>query len=321
MSKSKSILTILAGLGLPLMTQAQAAESSASLYEQYQLEIVLGVAVLVCFVALLSLVTALYALNTVLNAKKAADAAAAGLPVVGFWQKLWNNMNDAVPIEQEESIMTDHAYDGIRELDNRLPPWWLYGFYLTIVFGVIYVLNFHILKTGDLSAAEYDKEMATAKEQVETYLASLTNLIDETNVTRLEDEASIAAGKTIFTSKCAACHGQQGEGGVGPNMTDSYWLHGGDIQSIFKTIKYGVPAKGMISWQSQLGPQEIQQVASYIYTLEGTNPPNGKEPQGDLFDRGGGAPAATDSTAVVDSTAAIAVAVSSEEKVAVKAGM
>jgi len=295
MNKFKYILTVLAGMGLPLMTQAQTAESQPSFYEQYQLEIVLGIAVLVCIVALMALVTALYALNTVLGVKNAAKAAEAGVEPVGFWQNFWNKFNSAVPVEQEDTVMTDHAYDGIRELDNRLPPWWLYGFYISIIFGVIYIFHFHILKTGDLSAAEYDKEMAAAKEQVATYLASLDNLIDESNVTRLTDDTDLAAGKEIFTSKCAACHGQQGEGGVGPNMTDKYWLHGGDIKDIFKTVKYGVPSKGMIAWQAQLDPKEMQQVASYIYTLEGTNPPNPKDPQGDLFEREDSSTEAADS--------------------------
>jgi cytochrome c oxidase cbb3-type subunit 3 len=112
-------------------------------------------------------------------------------------------------------------------------------------------------------------------------------LIDENSVELSLDAGDIASGKEIFITKCAACHGQQGEGGVGPNFADKYWIHGGDINSLFKTIKYGVPSKGMISWQSQLSPKEMQQVSSFIITLEGTNPPNQKEPQGELYDRDG----------------------------------
>lgn len=264
---------------------ASAQEKTASeIYSQYQVEIVLGLAGVVLFVALLALFAALYALMSIVNLKKEA----AGEIVEAkesFWLRIWNRMNAAVPIEEEATVMTDHSYDGIRELDNKLPPWWLYGFYATIVFGVIYILNFHVFKTGDLQEAEYIAEMKQAEQEVQTYLASLDNLIDENSVEISTDPGDIAAGKEIFIAKCAACHGQQGEGGVGPNFTDKYWIHGGDVQSIFKTIKYGVPSKGMISWQSQLSPKEMEQAASFIITLEGTNPPNQKEPQGDLFER------------------------------------
>lgn len=288
MSKYKYLATALAVLGWPVLSQAQSAEVSASLFSQYQLEIVLGVAALVCVLALLALLTALYALKAVLKVSKpeaaaSADAAVAG---VGFWRRFWNKLNDSVPLEQEDMVLTNHEYDGIRELDNRLPPWWIYGFYATIVFAVVYMLHYHVFNTGKLQVAEYQAEMTQAKAEVETYLASLDNLIDESNVTLLEDEADLAVGKDLFISKCSACHGQQGEGGVGPNFTDKYWIHGGDMSAIFKTVKYGVPSKGMISWQSQLTPKEMQQVSSFIYLMEGTTVPNGKEPQGELFERG-----------------------------------
>ncbi len=310
MSKLKYIFMVLAGMGLPLVTQAQDA-SDASFYEQNQLEIVLGIAVLTVVVALVALITALYAINTILNVKNAAEAEAEGREPLGFWANFWDRFNSAVPLEEEETVMTDHAYDGIRELDNRLPPWWLYGFYFTILFGVGYLIYCHGTGAGDLSAAEYDKEMARAEEEVQAYLASQGGLIDESSVELLTADAEIAAGKEIFMANCAACHGMNGEGTVGPNLTDKYWIHGGDIKSIFKTIKYGVPAKGMIPWESQLGPSDMQKVASYIYTLEGTNPPNPKDPQGDLFEREG---ASTDSTeaAAEDTT---------EVKVVLEAGM
>lgn len=287
MSKLKLLLTAPLVLFASFFANAQSVESQPSFFEQYQLEIVLGLAAVVSVVALLSLIAVLYALKALLDIKMKKEAAEAGLAVeeVSFWRKFWNKMNDAVPIAEEETILTDHAYDGIKELDNRLPPWWLYGFYFTIAFGVFYILNFHVFKTSDLQADEYEKEMAQAEEQVQAYLASLDNLIDESSVEFTEEAADLSAGQEIFTGKCAACHGNQGEGGVGPNLTDKYWLHGGEVKDIFKTIKYGVPAKGMISWKAQLSPKEIQQVSSFIYTLEGTTPPNPKEPQGELFER------------------------------------
>ncbi|MEP0365360.1 MAG: cbb3-type cytochrome c oxidase N-terminal domain-containing protein [Cyclobacteriaceae bacterium] len=283
MNLPKSIFSFFLLALMPALASAQ-EKSTSEIYSQYQVEIVLGMAGVVLLVALIALFAALYALMAIVNLKKQA----AGEVVEekeSFWVSLWTRMNDAVPIEEEETVMTDHAYDGIKELDNRLPPWWLYSFYATIIFGVIYILNYHVFKTAPLQEEEYIAEMKQAEVEVETYLASLDNLIDENSVTFVEDDAELLGGKEIFISKCAACHGQQGEGGVGPNLTDQYWIHGGDVKSIFKTIKYGVPSKGMISWQSQLSPKEMQQVSSFIYTMEGTNPPNGKEPQGELFER------------------------------------
>jgi len=202
-----------------------------------------------------------------------------------FVQRIMKRLTDAVPVDREEEIMTDHAYDGIVELDNNLPPWWKAMFYLTIVFGLAYLLHFHVFDTGDLQNEEYEKQMAMAKAEVDAYLATSANNIDESNVTFVEDEGRIANGQTLFVQKCAPCHGQAGEGGVGPNLADSYWIHGGSVNDIFKTIKYGVPAKGMIPWNSQLSPSEMQDISSFIITLEGSNPPNPKEPQGELYER------------------------------------
>ena len=199
------------------------------------------------------------------------------------WKWLDRKLTNAIPLELEATVMTDHEYDGIRELDNNLPPWWKYGFYFTILFGFVYIYNFHIAHSSPLQLQEYTAELAEAdsikKEQLKNAAAS----IDETNVIALVDPTSLSSAKSIFSGNCANCHGQNGEGGVGPNMTDDYWIHGGGIQNIFKTIKYGVPAKGMIAWQTQLNPEAIQKVASYILTLQGTNPANGKAAQGTIW--------------------------------------
>lgn len=200
-------------------------------------------------------------------------------PLLYRLYKRWTNV---VPVEREQDIMFDHDYDGIRELDNSLPPWWVAMFYLTIAFAGIYLVYYHFTGIGPSSKEEYEMEVKEAKVAVDAFLAKQANLVDENSVVALTDENALNAGKTIFTTTCAACHGALGEGGVGPNMTDKYWIHGGGINNIFKTIKYGVPDKGMISWQSQLRPVDIQNVASYILTLQGTNPPNGKAPQGTL---------------------------------------
>jgi cytochrome c oxidase cbb3-type subunit 3 len=199
------------------------------------------------------------------------------------WNWLDRQLTDAVPLEQEATVMTDHEYDGIRELDNNLPPWWKYGFYFTIVFGFVYMFNYHISHSSPLQSQEYQKEMADAELMKKEHLKEVGSNIDETNVTLLTDAASMSSAKEIFIGNCAACHGQAGEGGVGPNLTDPNWINGGGILNVFKTIKYGVPAKGMIAWQAQLKPEAMQKVASYILALQGTNPANPKDPQGEVW--------------------------------------
>lgn len=215
-------------------------------------------------------------------------------------KKYWEN---PVPIEREGDIMLDHNYDGIRELDNHLPPWWVNLFYITILFAGVYMWYYHFGGTGPSSADEYKISVEKAKKEMATALAGKANAVDEASVTALTDASALSDGENTFKSTCAACHGQKGEGMVGPNLTDEYWLHGGGIKNVFKTIKYGVPEKGMIAWASQLKPSDIQKVASYILTLKGSNPPNPKAPQGSVWtEEGAAAPAATpakDSTATV----------------------
>ncbi len=201
--------------------------------------------------------------------------------------KIWEKLQGAIPVAREKEILFDHEYDGIRELDNSLPPWWLWLFYITIAIAAVYLYVYHISGTGLSSKERYELQMETAQKEVEKYLSKQADLVNETNAVQLTDEKDLADGATIFKTFCVACHGQAGEGGVGPNMTDAYWIHGGDIKDLFKTIKYGVPEKGMISWSAQLRASEMQKVASYILTLQGTNPPNAKAPQGNLWQPGG----------------------------------
>ncbi|MFQ6609249.1 MAG: cbb3-type cytochrome c oxidase N-terminal domain-containing protein [Fidelibacterota bacterium] len=247
--------------------------------------------------------------------------------------------------------LLDHNYDGIRELDNDLPPWWLNLFYITIIWGVGYFLYFHVFNFGDSSAIEYQKEMNPGmvidkgsslfqgynspwadetieltpklRKQLENYIgpnvpfslliaeakrkASVEDLailnasfsgeefdFSATQIPEalkeevktynpLEDDTSIAQGKEIWLKNCTSCHGVFGEGGIGPNMTDQYWMHGGSFNNIMNTIIHGVPTKGMIAWSSTLRPDDILKVGSYILTIQGTNPPNPKAPQGELY--------------------------------------
>lgn len=204
-------------------------------------------------------------------------------PKESLLSQWYKRLTASVPIEKEEDILFDHEYDGIRELDNSLPPWWVAMFYITIGIAVIYMGYYHVIGAGPSSKEEYEMEMEQAHEKVQAYLASQANQVDESNVTVTFDENDLAMGKTLYDVNCAACHGLLGEGGVGPNMTDEYWLHGGSVKDVFKTIKYGVPEKGMISWKSQMRAVDMQNVASYILSLQGTNPPNAKEPQGAIY--------------------------------------
>jgi cytochrome c oxidase cbb3-type subunit 3 len=192
----------------------------------------------------------------------------------------------AVAVEEEDSILLEHDYDGIRELDNDLPPWWKYGFYLTIFVSVVYMLHFHVLGTGDLQLKEYENDIAEAKLAVDEYMKNSANNVDETTVKLLTEQSDLETGKDNFISNCAACHGRAGEGSVGPNLADNYWLHGGSIQDVFKSVKYGWVENGMKSWKEDLSPMQIAQISSFIKSLKGTNPPNPKAAQGDLYTEG-----------------------------------
>ncbi len=204
-----------------------------------------------------------------------------------WWRRLMERWTDAVPVEQEKDVLFDHDFDGIQELDNKLPPWWLALFYVTIAFAVVYIAYYHVLDIGPSSAEMYEQEIKQAEMAIAEYKATHGSGVDETNVTLVEGEDDLAIGQTIYTTHCVACHGTQGEGGIGPNFADQYWIHGCDIKDVFRTIKFGVPEKGMLAWQEQLKPEDIQKVASYILVkLQGGNPPNAKEPQGDLCETG-----------------------------------
>lgn len=173
----------------------------------------------------------------------------------------------------EDEVIEGHDYDGIVEYDNDLPPWWKYLFYLTIVFAFVYIFVFHVFNIAPLQLEEY----TMAVEKAEIMYANVDLEYEKPS----EDEALLKESETVFVQNCAACHGQLGEGGVGPNLTDKYWLHGGDINAVYHTIKYGIEEKGMKSWKNEFSNEQIYGMASYIATLQGTNPPNAKEPQGE----------------------------------------
>jgi cytochrome c oxidase cbb3-type subunit III len=184
---------------------------------------------------------------------------------------------DAVPIEEESSILLNHEYDGIQELDNNLPPWWVWGFYMTIAFAFIYLMYYHVFD-GNTQVKEYNISMMKAQKEIDAYLKESAMNVDESNVTLLTDPAALGSGKQTFEANCAVCH-KDGSGDIGPNLTDNFWIYGNDIKTVFGTIKNGT-TNGMPEHASKLNPIQLQQVASYVLSLK-YKP--GKEPQGNEF--------------------------------------
>ncbi|MCB0687652.1 MAG: c-type cytochrome [Saprospiraceae bacterium] len=287
MTKSISTLIILL---VPVLSFAQDAATGggSSLYSNLGLYL-LGGSVLI--IAIVAVATLMKLLDIVVRTKEIEIYGKHGAEEYvkvkesdePIWKKLYKEATKAVPVSREKEILLDHNYDGIQELDNRLPPWWLAMFYVSIVFGVFYIGYNHFSSYGQSSAEAYQEEMTVAKASVDAYLAGRADAVDENSVTQLTDEQSVEDGKFIFKVNCVVCHLESGAGLVGPNLTDEFWIHGGGIKNIFRTIKYGVPEKGMIAWGTQLRPADIQKVASYVMTLEGTNPPNAKAPQGEKY--------------------------------------
>jgi len=246
--------------------------------------------VLMVIVSMFVLVVAIYALiilRRLLLSEMERRAIKKGVrpeQLPGFWQKVSRSLTRSTPVLEEETILMDHNYDGIRELDNYLPPWWKALFYFTIVWAVIYLLVYHVFNLLPLSGEEYNREVAKAEAALEVQKSLLSESINENTVEFTDDLDILANGESVFKSQCVVCHAADGGGGVGPNLTDEYWLHGGSIKNIYWIIKYGVPEKGMISWQSQLPSEVIRDVACYIITLKGTTPADPKEPQGEHYD-------------------------------------
>ncbi|HER39589.1 MAG TPA: c-type cytochrome [Salinimicrobium catena] len=198
-------------------------------------------------------------------------------------KKLYRKLMGTRPISEERDLELDHNYDGIKELDNKLPPWWLYSFYASIIFAAGYMVYYHVLD-GDSQIAEFEQEMAAAKVAIEEYKKNAPDLIDAESVVALTDPAELEKGASIFQSNCMACHAADGGGGIGPNLTDEHWILGGGIKNVFHTISEGGRSgKGMVAWKSTLKPSEIQQVSSYVLSLQGTTPANPKEAEGDIW--------------------------------------
>jgi len=200
-----------------------------------------------------------------------------------WYKNLMHHLTRSEPMENEAFLLLDHDYDGIKELDNKLPPWWLYLFYGGIVFGAVYLVKYEMLG-GDNQETEFNKEMEQAKIDVAKYMLTAPDQMNEEKVILLTEAADLAKGKSIFTNNCAACHRADGGGQIGPNLTDDHWLFGGSIKNVFHTVTNGGrDGKGMIAWKATLKPTEIQQVASYVLSLQGSDPVNPKAPDGEVW--------------------------------------
>lgn len=219
------------------------------------------------------------------EAKAQYDAQKVKTPKIVTWiANSYKNLLGQKPIKEEHEIILDHNYDGIKELDNSLPPWWLYGFYASIIFAAIYLLRFHVFN-GYTQFDELETEYAEAKIAIENYKKNAKDLVDINTVELLTDASDLKAGQAIFEANCVACHKADGGGSIGPNLTDKYWILGGGIKNVFKTVSEGGrDGKGMIAWKQLLKPVEMAQVSSYVLQFQGTTPAEPKAPEGDIWE-------------------------------------
>jgi len=251
-------------------TAASSATTTANIYFYgFVTIIIVEVAVILFFIKALRFLTGIEQLKKEKVAK-------------GEEKTFWEKINQFKPLEDEANMDTGHNYDGIKELDNITPPWFIAGFAATILFAAVYLYRFHIAESALTQEQELAIEMKDAQILQDSLLKLEGNKVDENSVAML-DATGIAAGKKLYDMNCVACHGDKGQGGVGPNMTDEYWIHGGSIKDVFKSIKYGWVEKGMKSWKDDFSPTQIAQLSSYVESLKGTNPPGAKEKQGELY--------------------------------------
>jgi cytochrome c oxidase cbb3-type subunit III len=254
---------------------SEAKEGLASLNNQEVLALVGLVVIGIFLILLLFVLYNLYTVYEKLLGNK--NGVSPEMENRTFWQKL----GSLKPLSMEHEMLMDHKYDDIAELNNPTPPWFMFLFYITIAFGLVYGVIYHGIYDGNIMQEEYTAEMDKANKEHELYMKKFANSVNENNVTLLTDAKSKEAGQKIYTQNCVACHGDQGQGGIGPNFADDFWLHGGSVKEIFHTISEGVPEKGMISWKKSLNPIQMQQLVAYMASFKGTSPANPKAPQGE----------------------------------------
>ncbi len=290
----KWILTLLICIPVASFAQESAPTESQSFWNDsinHPMLPLYLVTALVFVVFLLVMIVAIYIIQVLnLVVRKAAEEKAAREGKVyvaqpGWGESFWQRVNASVPLTKEKTIELDHNYDGIRELDNHLPPWWKWLFYGTIAWGVVYLIVYHVTDSLPLSIQEYENQVASAEEAKLKHLASQPSaVIDENTLEFTADVDLIANGKKAFSmNNCQSCHRADGGGNViGPNLTDAYWLHGGSVKEIYVTVKNGVVEKGMPAWGKAMSPKDVRDVTFYVISLQGTNPPDPKAPQGSL---------------------------------------
>ncbi|UZD22543.1 c-type cytochrome [Algoriphagus halophytocola] len=295
------LILLLLSASKPVLAQDAVTAPSMD-RNQLTILIILGV---ILAVILLLLVLIIYLMAFMSSVFRKEDPSLAEEPT---WWESFKAKFVTGNVEEEldsDKLMADHSYDGIQELDNFMPPWLQYVFSGTIIIAIVYFSYYTVLGFGKTGVEEYEEEMRIAAIEEEERNANGAANIDETTAIFDDSAPALSTGKTIFETNCAACHAADGGGGVGPNLTDQYWLHGGDVKDLFAVIKYGVIEKGMVPWEDQLSPKEIQDVSSYILTLQGTTPAAPKDPQGELYSPSSDPPASGEISAdpVVDSTA------------------
>jgi cytochrome c oxidase cbb3-type subunit 3 len=290
----KRLVLVLSGWMLSMSVFAQEAPAQKGFMDDpinhpmlpyYLVSAFLLVAIVLVTVVAIYMIHILNLLTEQAKKEKAEKLGLVYVPSPGWWQRFSQKMNASVPVEQEKNIELEHSYDGIKELDNHLPPWWKWLFYGTIGWAIVYIFVFHFSDALPLSQEEYQNEIAQAEEQSRRLKASQPEAsIDESNLQYTADVAIIEKGKAIFNNNpCGSCHRNDGGGNtIGPNLTDEYWIHGGDIKNIFNTIKNGAVDKGMPAWGKAMSPQDVRDVAFYILSLQGSNPPDAKAPQGEI---------------------------------------
>ncbi|HEY5918252.1 MAG TPA: cbb3-type cytochrome c oxidase N-terminal domain-containing protein [Chryseolinea sp.] len=283
----KKILLSAAGLLISIAGFSQETATSNSMTALYALgALVFVVLLLVIFVTILLLRSFNMLVEQTLK-EKAKALGVAYVPEPSYWTKLSQKLNASVPVEQEKDIDLGHSYDGIRELDNHLPPWWKWLFYATIVWAVIYVVVYHVSSSLPLSIAEYEDEVTAADLEKKRFLASQPQMaIDLEKLEYTADAEILARGEKVYTINCVPCHRNDGGGNtIGPNLTDNYWLHGGAVKNIFSTINDGLVEKGMPAWGKTMSQGDVRDVTFFVLSLQGTNPANAKAPQGELMEQ------------------------------------
>jgi cytochrome c oxidase cbb3-type subunit III len=288
----KKILTLILFSGGSLSAMAQAAETSSFWTDPfnnpmtpfYALISLISVVIVLILLVAFSMIRVINTLTENIAKEKAEKAGLTFKPKPSLWSRFVQRMNASVPVEQEQTVELEHNYDGIRELDNHLPPWWKYLFYFTIVWSAIYLVVYHVSDSLPLQDDEYRNQISEAEELKKKLLAGKPKVeIDESTLSYSADAAIIAKGKEIYNINCQACHKADGGGMIGPNLADDYWIHGGDVKDVYAIVKNGVPEKGMVSWAGVLSPEQIRDVSFFVMSLNGTNPPAAKGPQGTLY--------------------------------------